>query len=937
MDCGWRPITEKREEEWMRLAAGMTQGILFEYFPSEDRVVYTRYNQGKYRTEKCLENCSAGLKSWVHPEDYGELERLNDQIEKRKAHIYSEFRVCTDPKHPGSYGMGAVQGHTVYDGEEIRVVGQMYRMGAQWKEKQRIYDEAKRDSMTHLWNHKYTVEYICEYLGERGRLGSLLLIDVDNFKKINDTMGHLFGDQVIQSVSRVLCNTFRSSDIIGRMGGDEFLVFMKGVDSEELIRQKCNEVCGGISKIYCGEQAYKVSASIGVSRCPVDGLKYEELFEKADSALYYIKGSGKNNCAVYNKEMSRIAACGRDFERLSEELQAENEDGYDEFYNEITKLAFRLMADTTDADSAIQLLLYKLQEHFGLDAVRIQEVSGERPRTLRCVYEVAEERLSGTLFQERQYTEGKWLSFLNAMEHNRYQTERIDAPGPACSLLRIPLGNKKYFNGVVDFVYASKCYNWEEREIKFLDSFSRILSVYLTRIRTLDQADLLATVMQERDSITGLYTYDKFKERMQEVVSFGKDRPDILYIYTDIEHFKYINDTYGYDTGDMVLRQLAGYMVSRSDRNLLCIARVHSDNIVAALSSRGSIDQQAMAGKIAEFNQAAAKMLRQYVHDDMISVQSGLFLAEDGSVTVEEAVSNASYACREAKQQSGCRCNVFTGELRREYKKQLHFLSGLKGAIDRRELTVYIQPKVLSDGVTASGGEALVRWTQPGSGMAYPNDFIPVFEKSGAIVELDYFVYREVFSYLRDRLDAGLPVVPVSMNVSRVHLENGRIVEYIDELQREFHVNPGLLEFELTESIYIENLDKAIRFCSSLKDRGIKVSMDDFGSGYSSLNMLNRMPVDVMKIDRIFLKNEVLEESDRIILDCVVQMAKKLNVCVVCEGVETEAQYRFLKEIGCDSMQGYYFGKPMPVEEFDRFLLNRYVGNARRLSVAAEA
>lgn len=318
-------------------------------------------------------------------------------------------------------------------------------------------------------------------------------------------------------------------------------------------------------------------------------------------------------------------------------------------------------------------------------------------------------------------------------------------------------------------------------------------------------------------------------------------------------------------------------------------------------------------------------MLRQYVHDDMISVQSGIFVAEDGSVTVEEAVSNASYACREAKQHSGCRCNVFTRELRREYKRQLQFLSGLKGAIDRRELMVYIQPKVLSDGVTASGGEALIRWLQPGMGMAYPSDFIPVFEKSGAIVELDYFVYREVFSYLRDRLDAGLPVVPVSMNVSRVHLENERIVDYIDELQREFQVDPRFLEFELTESIYIENLDKAIRLCSSLKDRGIKVSMDDFGSGYSSLNMLNRMPVDVMKIDRIFLKNGILEESDRIILDCVVQMARKLKVCVVCEGVETEAQYRFLKEIGCDSMQGYYFGKPMPVEEFDRFLTNRRV------------
>lgn len=931
MKHDWIPVSRDREMEWMHLASGMLQGTIFEYYPEQDYMVYTKYEEGGYRFEKRIDQYFSIFKNLVHPEDIGDFHRLMEQIRLKKPRIYAELRVCFDLRYPNYYLMGAIQGITQFDekGEVNRVVGQMFRMQEQWKEKQKLYNEAKRDSMTLLWNHKYTKEFIRDYLNNEGVKGALFIIDVDNFKKINDTLGHLFGDQVILAVSRVLKNTFRNTDIIGRIGGDEFVVFMKNEVSREIISQKCNELCSAVSKVYCGEKMCKVSASVGISRYPEDGFSYEELFEKADKALYYVKGSGKNNSAVYSQDMARMVACGRRADQIAEEIpDRADPDNYDDFYNEITELTFRLMGDSTDVDSAIQLLLHKLKDYFRFDIVAIQEVVKDEPRTLQCVYEAVSEGVTERLHLCRQYKESEWMLLLYAMEQGRYLqtnggnegTDLFFSRGKRISALRIPLGSRNYFTRAVDFIVFEREYKWEERVVRILESFSRILSVYLTKIRTLDEANFLATMMQERDSVTGLYSFDKFLERMKEIVLAKQDNAEIIYVYSDICHFKYINETYGYEVGDLVLRKFAEFLINGKDKNLLCVARVHSDNIVFAMKNIRAYSGERLASIIECQNEQIARILRDYVHDNMIAIRSGLFLAPDSGLSVEEAVSNAAYACKEGKKHNKCCCMVFTENLMIEYKRQLRFLSDLQNAISNKELMIYLQPKVMADGKTVAGAEALVRWMKAGNEMIYPDDFIPVFEKSGAIVEVDYFVYREVFSYLRDRLDRGLPVVPISMNVSRAHIDSQRMPEFVEQLLEEYRIPPSLIEFELTESIYIENFEKAARLIYLLRSKGIKVSMDDFGSGYSSLNMLSEMPIDIIKIDRIFLRKINMRDNDRIILECIINMARKLKLFVVCEGVETKEQYQFLRDIGCDVMQGYYFGKPMPIEEFNRYL-----------------
>ncbi|MDR0963671.1 MAG: sensor domain-containing phosphodiesterase, partial [Clostridium sp.] len=492
--------------------------------------------------------------------------------------------------------------------------------------------------------------------------------------------------------------------------------------------------------------------------------------------------------------------------------------------------------------------------------------------------------------------------------------------------LKLPLGNRKYTIGSVDFVYLHQRHYWEEEEIRFLESFSRILTVYLSKTRDLDEAQFLATMMQERDSVTGLYSYGKFLDRMHEISTKNLPSNSICYIYFDMGHFKYVNETYGYEVGDRILRKFAEYLTGVASATLLCASRVHSDNLILAIRNPYHLSAEKLAEWVDDQNEIAVHMLRNYIHDNMLEICSGLFLIDDTSMSIEECVSNAGYACKEGKNQEWKRCMIFSDKMLADYKRQMGFLRELRGAIENHELQVYIQPKMYKDGKTVAGGEALIRWIKPNDEVIYPGEFIPPFEKSGAILDVDFFVYREVFAYIRRRLDEGLPVVPISMNVSRVHINSDRMVNYVKRLFDQYQIDSKLVEFELTESIYIENMDKAVLLISKLRDMGIKVSMDDFGSGYSSLNMLSNMPIDIMKIDRIFLKDDVIPKNDRIILGSIVYMGRELDICMVCEGVETKQQYEFLKDIGCDIMQGYYFGRPMPLWAFDQFLEERQVG-----------
>lgn len=428
-----------------------------------------------------------------------------------------------------------------------------------------------------------------------------------------------------------------------------------------------------------------------------------------------------------------------------------------------------------------------------------------------------------------------------------------------------------------------------------------------------------------KDVLTGLDRYEFFLDKLEEAIRNANGRR-IAIVYTDIKHFKYINDTYGYQMGDSLLKDFVQEIAAPDSIHEICMARVYSDNFVNAVwldyDEKSRWTNEEYRDFVYHINEEIEQKLREEYMNSRLQLCTGITIIDENTKNkdAETAVSNANLARKVAKEMENDCCVLFDHSMMEGIKREVEITSYIPKAIANHEFKVYYQPKMETETFKLVGAEALVRWQRPDGKFVYPDEFIPLIERSGQIVDVDYYVYREVFQFLAERIAAGKKVVPISLNVSRVHLNKMHILQYVKELFEEFKIPYELVEFELTESIYLENTEKALQLVDGLHAMGTKVSMDDFGSGYSSLNLLSRLPIDIIKMDKVFLKDHNLHESDKIIISCVVDMAKKLKITSLCEGVETLEQSDYLKEVGCQILQGYYFSKPIPQEEFEKFL-----------------
>lgn len=427
--------------------------------------------------------------------------------------------------------------------------------------------------------------------------------------------------------------------------------------------------------------------------------------------------------------------------------------------------------------------------------------------------------------------------------------------------------------------------------------------------------------MEMKDALTGLDRYEVFLEKLQkELDQIGDD--EIIVIYTDIKHFKYINDTYGYKVGNALLKEFVAEFTT-NNKVLIGAARVYSDNFVAANRiAPGGYTKEGFRDMIRSRNQAWEAKFREKYLNSRLQFCTGISIVnkDSRSLDAETLVSNANLARKVAKEMEDDCCVLFDQSMMEGIKREVEITSSIPKALANKEFKVFFQPKIETETMQLMGAEALVRWQKPDGSFVYPDEFIPLIERSGQIVDVDYYVYREVFHFIADRIKEGKKVVPISLNVSRVHLNKMHILEYVKELFEEYQIPYSMVEFELTESIYLDNTEQALKLIKGLHNMGTKVSMDDFGSGYSSLNLLSKLPIDIIKLDKVFLKEGDLQESDKIIISCVVDMAKKLQIMSLCEGVETVEQSNYLKEVGCQAQQGFYFSRPIPQEVFEKFL-----------------
>lgn len=415
---------------------------------------------------------------------------------------------------------------------------------------------------------------------------------------------------------------------------------------------------------------------------------------------------------------------------------------------------------------------------------------------------------------------------------------------------------------------------------------------------------------QEIEKITYLV------KRAQKIQHFESNVRDLILhssksiacIQFDISRFKIINDIYGERMGDQILQFIKDNLAEICNETQYYL-NLQSDVFIVLSEFQHESELDELIRQI----QTRCKMFKNI----KLTYSVGVYIVNDRKMDLRQIEDRAAMARKKAKG------NMMNNVLyyQEEFKEMLYIRNfieeSIPSAIDEKQFQMYLQPKYSIEQNHIVGAEALVRWQHPDRGMIYPNEFIPVIEENGYIKKVDYYIWKEACNFLKRCEQAGIKNCPVSVNVSRLHLTDTVFTDYLAQIIHEADIPKEQLELEITETIGDEQISNMAEL---LKHQGYKLLMDDFGSGYSSLNILLETPFDVIKLDKKFMENMMVSEKGRLILEYVVAMADKLGLELLAEGVETEEQVKLLRKIGCDNVQGYYYAKPMPVEDFFELL-----------------
>lgn len=430
------------------------------------------------------------------------------------------------------------------------------------------------------------------------------------------------------------------------------------------------------------------------------------------------------------------------------------------------------------------------------------------------------------------------------------------------------------------------------------------------RLHNLIQMHETATAIgvMEKDTLTELYSKEGFCRKMDEIL---RERPDILYdvIALDIEHFKLFNDTYGLDEGDKLLKHIAQKIKEKTIKcNGIC-ARAYADQFLIFWERK----KEYAAGMVEYLN----RDMESYPLDMKVHVKAGVYEIHDVHISVNSMCDRAFIAVKAAKGRYEKDLAYYDDSIREKLLLEQQIGDEMVCALREGQFDVYFQPKYNLITGDMVGAEALVRWQHPTKGFMSPGDFIPIFEKNGFITELDMYVWEKCCQFIAEWKQKYDMTLPISVNVSRKDIYKQNLPEILKTMVERYGISTKLLHLEITESAYTENPEQLLLVVEQLKKEGFMIEMDDFGSGYSSLNMLAELPIDVLKLDMKFLQNKGEQTKNENIMSSIVELAKKINLYVIAEGVEKEKQISMLKSMKCDMVQGYYYAKPMPAVQFE--------------------
>lgn len=950
-------------------------------------------------------------KKCVHPDDknkfYQELHphRLKKLFEQGITEVYCEYRSLNATQKQGWVSTTI---HLLHVGETNKLFGFVYVKDINDKKihELELLRQSQSDPLTKLYNRTAFGQIVNEYLNKKRESSSaLLLIDIDNFKNINDNLGHSFGDTVLCEIAHKLTNIFNNKAIIGRYGGDEFIIFIKDIPSKKYVYHKASIILEELHLYYSSNyQEYTISSSIGITFSPDDGKTLHELFEQTDSALYRAKKLGKSQYFAFNDSYQDITPVtnyiskGWLIDELDEIVYVSSLDTYELLYlnrkgREITGIeageynhikCYEALQGRTSpcpfcTNAKLNLNEFYIWEfsnqHLNKDYIvkdklvlwegtpvrmeiavdvsdthnfNLQRVPTEfaiEKTILDCLQaltipDTLEEAINnvleiiGNFYQAtRAYIVEIDLNTKigsNTYEwcrenypHYRDQLQRIDLneipyiyeafehhnnliindceaikkehpreyahfiSREAHSLVTIPYEETDIFAGYIGVDNPSI----NQNTIALLDSinFSIVNEIKKRRLYEKTQYNLY------HDNLSGLLNRNSFTQFLSYENSAVYSQGVIL---ADINGLKEINRDFGHYHGDKIITIISSIMNSYFPSEK--IFRLSGDEFIIIVNNL----------EYKQFIEATKQMDDTLLGSTPNGVSLGYTWSED-NMDINDLIHQAEELMMINKQIYYERADTY----KKHYSPKK--LENLLKCFKAKQFVVYLQPKFDIDQNKVVSAEALVRLEYPGHGLIMPNKFIPTLEKERMTRYLDFYMFEQICEILERWQKEGKELIPISVNISRLTLLESDFTNSLKRIKNKYNIPNNFITLEITESI--GNIDRSIiaTISKRIKDLGFNISLDDFGAKYANMSLLSTLNFDELKIDKSMIDTLVNNDKCQTILHHIIEMCKKINVACVAEGVETEKQIELLVCLGCNIIQGFYYSKPIPLQEFE--------------------
>ena len=794
------------------------------------------------------------------------------------------------------------------------------------------------DPLTKVFSKKGLMPVIDRAI-EDNKEFALLILDIDDFYAIEEAYGKMYSDVILVEAAASIQKYVGNNGSVARIGLDRFLILYYVRDNYDDIHDACENIRQAVINLNNHNvKQVTINATIGCTSYPSNGENFDVLYRKSYLALQRGIRKGGACFIIYMEERCGTIDTIDEEKFINFESNINSVDQVSSYFNifaGVFEILNRLGSVKKNYNDALSLI----GNYYVVDRVSLVTFSNDEKNGLLFSFTDEKAAVKDSIVLKENSRQAFMDTFnkkdiikINQVKSNKdlpiypiLREERVS------STLVFKLEYSKKAYGLLKFDMFAHNKFWSDLDISSLYLIAQMFTASLYRERVKEDTEFMLCY----DKLTGIYNYSKWRDMVDARLDDAKDKTErqnfsIIYFY--FEAFMHMNDTLGTGICDNALKYLGKTLTKLNNYKGLNLitARVSGDKFIIYVPTK---DQDILNSLIEDIN---IKHRQSFAYGEQFNLLFGIYInnvAGSYGIQNQDYITNAIDKANIARKKATAvnRVIYFTEELYEQMAFRAELELHMRKALVDEEYLLYLQPKVNSNTNEVVAAEALTRWNYKHERLLTPNYFIPLFEDNGFINEFDLNCFRNVCKFQRATIDKGLNPIPISVNLSMYQKDFNEYRDAINSIRKEYDLPANLFEIEVTESMFIDNKKQIIDLLRNLHKDGYKVSMDDFGSGYSNLVSLAQFNFDTIKIDKSFLDNS-RGEKEKTILSFVTKLAKDLDINVLCEGVETKELVNYLKSIGCTLIQGYYYDRPISSTEFEE----KYLSSSSKYKVIVD-